>query len=292
MGEPCGFLLVDKPSGPTSHDIIDVIRGAVGIRKVGHSGTLDPMATGLLVVGVGRATRLLRFLEAEDKEYEAVARLGILTDTLDAEGSVLSREPTTVSEQDLASVLPRFVGEIMQVPPMVSALKVGGRRLHRLARSGIEVDRRPRAVKVHRLDLCAVTPGPFPEVSLRVACSKGTYIRTLADDIASAVGTRAQLTALRRTRVGSLNVAAAIGVDEMGSGLEGALIAPAVALGHLPSVIVDADTAVGVCNGMVYAASALGGGVEGDFTVVDRSGLLLAVYHSDGACAKPEVVTG
>ena len=198
-----GFLLVDKP---TSHDVVAKLRGMARMKKVGHAGTLDPMATGLLVVGLGHATRLLRFVQGFAKEYLATAVFGVATDTLDADGAVLAREPMPVSQAEVEAILDRFRGRIMQTPPMVSARKVEGRRLYELARDGQTVEREARPVTIHELEITEFAPSEYPEVSFRVVCSTGTYVRTLADDIAQALGGRAHLSALRRIRNGSLRV--------------------------------------------------------------------------------------
>ncbi|MGI9610433.1 MAG: tRNA pseudouridine(55) synthase TruB, partial [Acidimicrobiia bacterium] len=210
-----GFLLVDKPSAWTSHDVVAKVRGLARLKKVGHAGTLDPMATGLLVLGLGNATRLLRFVQSLPKEYHATALMGVATDSLDADGAVLEREPMPVSAADVTAVLDRFRGAIMQTPPMVSARKVGGKRLYDLARQGETVEREARPVTIHELELTDFAPSDYPEVSLRVVCSTGTYIRTLADDIAAALGGRAHLVALRRVRNGSLAVSAASTIEEL-----------------------------------------------------------------------------
>lgn len=292
---PEGFLLVDKPQGWTSHDVVARTRTLLGERRIGHAGTLDPMATGLLVLGVGRATRLLRFVQQAPKQYEAMAMFGVATDTLDADGAVLEREPMTITQEDVESVLPRFRGRILQVPPMVSALKVGGLRLYEMARQGIEVERDERAVEIHELSVTDFAPGPYPEVGLRVRCGSGTFVRTLADDIAGALGGRAHLIELRRTAIGSLEVADAVAMEQLESAsAEGAagelLVSSAEGLRDLPSVSVDVDTARAVGHGSVFPAAALGAVDAGEYAVLGESGRLLAVYRSDGRRAAPEVV--
>jgi tRNA pseudouridine55 synthase len=292
-----GFLLVDKPSGWTSHDVVAEVRRLVGQKKVGHGGTLDPMATGLLVLGVGQATRLLRFVQQLPKEYLARAVLGVATDTLDAAGAVLWREPMEVGEGDLARVLPRFVGRIMQVPPMVSALRMEGRRLYELARQGEEVDREGRPVDVHELDLVEFAPGEYPEATLRVVCGKGTYVRSLADDIGKALGGRAHLVELRRTRVGSFSaegdgrsIESLREQAEAGS-LASMTLSPAEGLRDLPAVTVDDVTALGVSHGVAFAPTAFGEGPsEEAFRVLSADGRLLAVYRGEGRKLAPEVV--
>ncbi|MFQ5555643.1 MAG: tRNA pseudouridine(55) synthase TruB, partial [Acidimicrobiia bacterium] len=258
-----GFLLVDKPQGWTSHDVVAKTRGTIGVRKVGHAGTLDPMATGLLVLGVGRATRLLRFVQEAPKEYVARAMFGVATDTLDADGAVLSREPLPVAAADVDSVMDRFVGPQMQVPPMVSARKVGGKRLYELAREGIEVAREPRPVVIHALEMIDFAPSDYPEVEFRVRCSSGTYVRTLADDLAASLGGRAHLTALRRTCIGSLAVDRACALDQIESaagdgGWQHLLLAPRDGLVDLPSIALPADLVQAVSNGLRFPVGALG----------------------------------
>ena len=294
-----GFLLVDKPGGWTSHDVVARCRRLLGERRVGHAGTLDPMATGLLVLGLGRDTRLLRFVQHLPKVYLAVAVLGVATDTLDADGAVLSREPLPVGEDEVRAAAARFVGIIHQVPPMVSARRVEGRRLYDLAREGKEVVREARAVEVHSLDLVDFAPSDYPEVTLRVSCSTGTYIRTLADDLARALGGRAHLSALRRLRVGSLRVEEAhelAAVEEAAAGgtAEELLLEPAAALRDLPAVQVADDGARAVRHGAVFPAPLLGidPDVAGLHRVLDGGGRLLAVYRVEGRAARPEVVLG
>src|SRR5581483_1216566 len=158
-----GLVVVDKPAGWTSHDVVARLRKVYGLRRVGHAGTLDPDATGVLLVGLGRATRLLRFLTAQTKEYRATVVFGIATDTLDASGEVVDQQPMPVTQADVERALPLFVGDIEQLPPMVSAVKIGGRRLHELARQGVDVDRARRAVHVERFELERFEAGPYPE---------------------------------------------------------------------------------------------------------------------------------
>jgi len=286
-----GFLAVDKEPGWTSHDVVAKTRTAIGIRKIGHAGTLDPMATGLLVLGIGRATRLLRFVQDAPKEYVATARLGVATDTLDADGAVLEREPLPVGEDDFEVAMERFVGEIHQVPPMVSARKVEGRRLYELAREGKEVEREARPVTIHDLELLDFAPSDYPEATFRVRCSKGTYVRTLADDIARALGGRGHLSALRRTAIGSLSVENAVAVaDVTREGWTEMALSPAEGLRDVPSVVVDAEVARAVLHGVTLAAQAVGNPAEGHLRMLDGDGNLLAVYRSTGTRASAEVV--
>jgi tRNA pseudouridine55 synthase len=264
-------------------------------RKVGHAGTLDPMATGLLVLGIGRATRLIRFAQEGIKVYEATALFGVATDTLDADGGILSREEMHVSEAEVRAASKRFIGRIPQVPPMVSAKKVDGRRLYEMARVGLEVEREPVVVEIHDIEVLDVSPGPYPEVELRVRCGTGTYVRTLADDIAAALGGRAHLTALRRTATGSHSVDDAHTIEDLTVAADGGIIgdlvmSPSEGLGDMPHVTVATDTAVAVGHGSVFPAAALGIDGLGNHRILDGAGTLLAVYRSDGRRAVPEVV--
>lgn len=290
------FLLIDKPSGWTSFDVVAKIRSHVG-GKVGHAGTLDPMATGLLVLGLGGATRLLRFLQASKKEYLATALFGVATDSLDADGDVTARDPLPVTDDEVSTAMERFRGEIMQVPPMVSARKVDGRRLYALAREGVEVEREARSVTIHNLELIDLVPSDFPEVTFRVTCSTGTYVRTLADDIARSLGGRAHLTALRRVRIGALHVDNAVSVEEavavsQAGDVDSLLLAPSAALSELPEIRVDEETAFAVRNGRELPVVLMPEAPEVDscIRVGDRRGDLIAVYRRDLSVLRPEVV--
>lgn len=287
---PDGVAVVDKPAGWTSHDVVARSRGLLGHRKVGHSGTLDPDATGVLVLGVGRATRLLRYLTALGKEYEAEIVLGTETSTLDAAGEVTAThdmEGVTLAEAR-SLVAEQLTGPILQVPPMVSAVKVDGRRLHELAREGIEVERDARPVTVHSFTL---DEGPEPGVlRARVACSSGTYVRTLAADLGHALGGGAHLRALRRTAVGGFTLADAVTLDALGPD---ALLPMTAAVAHLDQVSVKGDVASAVGHGKVLERADLGVDAESDgpWAVTDAGGVLRAVYigHRDDT-VKPELV--
>lgn len=288
---PEGFLLVDKPTGWTSHDVVAKVRGLAGTRKVGHAGTLDPMATGLLVLGLGRATRLLRFVSDRSKVYEARAQFGVATDTLDADGTETSREPMAVSQSDVERALEAFRGDIQQVPPMTSAIKVSGRKLYELAREGKEIDRPPRAVTIHSLQLTGFENGDFPIVEFRTECSSGTYVRSLADDIAASLGGRAHLVALRRTSIGSLSVDDARPLEEYIADPE--LVPPAVlslagGLADMTRVQVDEELGRRISHGTVLPLADLP--IEAATAVVDNDGRLLAVYGPRDESARPEVV--
>lgn len=207
-----GIILVDKPMGYTSHDVVAKLRGILHERRIGHSGTLDPMATGLLVVFVGRATRAVEFAEIHEKEYIASLRFGIVTDTQDITGKVLESSGKTVPLEELKGILPEFTGDIMQVPPMYSAIKVDGKKLYDLARSGVEIERKSRPVTIKELEILGEEKGDY---LLRVVCSKGTYIRTLCHDIGARLGVGAALSSLRRTQAGAFRVENAHTIDEI-----------------------------------------------------------------------------
>jgi tRNA pseudouridine55 synthase len=286
---PDGLVVVDKAAGWTSHDVVAKSRGLLGTRKVGHSGTLDPDATGVLLLGVGRVTRLLRVLGLFPKQYTGVVVLGTATSTLDAAGEVTGTwDMAGVDLGAVRAVATAFVGEIEQVPPMVSAVKVDGRRLHELARDGIEVERAARPVTIHALSVGeAVGPGQFP---IEVTCSSGTYIRTLAADLGAALGGGAHLRDLRRTAIGSFTPAEGVPVEAVSPDR---VLAPVEALRDLPRVVVDAGVAAAVGHGKVLPREVLGvePAAAGPWPVVDQAGDLIAVYegHRDGT-AKPAVV--
>ncbi len=207
-----GVLLLDKPGGMTSNAALQKVRWLFNAAKAGHTGTLDPMATGLLPLCFGEATKFAGELLDADKSYRASLRLGVITDTADAEGRVLERRPVAVAEEQLRAAMATFVGEIDQVPPMYSALKRDGKPLYEYARAGIELARAPRRITVHRLQLLSFSDD---EVIIDVDCSKGTYVRTLAADIGTALGCGAHLSALRRTRIAGLNLSASIQLAEL-----------------------------------------------------------------------------
>lgn len=246
MPELNGLLLVDKPVGLTSHDVVDRIRGAANIRRVGHTGTLDPNATGLLILCLGKATRLSEHLTGLDKTYEGVLRLGVVTDSYDIDGKVVAE--SLVPDFDAAAiqaVCDRFVGEIAQIPPMVSAVKIGGQRLYKLARRGEEVERPPRQVTVYAFDVLSVE---LPNVTVRVRCTSGCYVRSLCHDVGQALGCGAMLASLRRTAVGDRDIRSALPVEALNNTeavqahllpLDEALELPSVTVTDLARPIVD-----------------------------------------------------
>jgi tRNA pseudouridine55 synthase len=276
-----GLVLIDKPAGVTSHDVVDEVRRRFGERQVGHAGTLDPDATGLLVVAVGAPTKLLRFATGLDKDYTADVVLGVETTTLDAAGDVTAtHDMTAVTVEDARRVVAEhLLGDIDQIPPMVSALKVQGRRLHELAREGVEVERQPRRVHIERYEV-----HPTSEVSvlrIEVSCSSGTYVRTLAADLGRHLGGGAHLRRLRRTRIGPFSIEEAAPVDEA------TLLPPIELLRGIERVTLDADTAARVSNGAVLAAWP----GDGPWAVLDELDRLIAVYERHGTDrVKPSVV--
>jgi len=282
---PEGLLVIDKPSGPTSHDVVAEVRRAAGIKRVGHAGTLDPLATGVVVVGMGRATRLLRYVQDSHKEYVALVRFGVGTDSLDADGQEIWREPMPVTQEQVSDALWSFRGTIEQVPPMVSAIKIGGRRLHELARAGEEVEREPRPVEIYNLELLDFEKGDFPLTTLRIECSKGTYVRVLADDIARTLGGRAHLEGLRRTRVGSFGLDASLTVESLDR-WEESLLPLVAAVGDMPRLVADEDQRLRATHGRPLEVA----GMEGPVAVVDSVGDLVAVYVAGDGVARPEVV--
>jgi tRNA pseudouridine55 synthase len=287
-----GLVVVDKPAGWTSHDVVGKLRKIYGQRRVGHAGTLDPDATGVLLVGLGRVTRLLRYLQETGKEYRARIVFGVATDTLDAAGAVLERTEMSFTGDQLATAALAFTGDIEQVPPMVSAIKVDGKKLYELARAGQVVEREPRPVRIDELVVEDFEPGRYPEATIRVVCSTGTYIRTLAADLGTALGGCAHLAELRRVRVGSFGVGEAREIEAIERDPDATVVAPAEALRDLERVVVDAEQARAVTHGATFAAQGFlaDDAGAGPFAVVDDEAVLLAVYERRGAGVKPAVV--
>ena len=293
---PTGLVVVNKEPGWTSHDVVAKLRGVFGQRRTGHAGTLDPSATGVLLVGMGRATRLMRFLQDTTKCYDGTLILGSTTTTLDADGEVTATFDMGGTEVDaVVDQAARLTGAILQVPPMVSALKVDGVRLHELARQGVEVERAARPVRV---DAFTVTPTSDPLIyEFSVVCSSGTYVRTLVDDLGRGLGGGAYLGTLRRTAVGAfgLDDARTLGeimaiTDRESASTSEALLTPAEALRHLPTLVVDDEGSARVATGRT-----LDGGetlVKGSspVAVLDASGALLAVYEPQAGTLSASVV--
>jgi tRNA pseudouridine55 synthase len=274
-----GLVVVDKAAGWTSHDVVARCRGIFGQRKIGHAGTLDPDATGVLLIGLGRVTRLMRFLTALRKTYTTEIVLGTATSTLDASGEVTATfDMRGVGPADVAAAAAALTGEIEQVPPMVSAVKVEGRRLHELAREGVEVERKPRPVTVYRFDTSPdpTRPGVYRAV---VECSSGTYVRVLADDLGRALGGGAHLDHLRRTRIGSFGEADMQPIESIGPDT---VLTPAAAVRDLEPVPVGDDVAASISNGLPLDRVPLGAVGDGPWAMLDGGGALLAVYEATG----------
>ncbi len=291
--DPAGVLVVDKPAGPTSFEVVKRVRRALRAEKAGHAGTLDPAATGVLAVCVGEAVKLQQWLADGDKAYEATIAFGAATATEDAEGEVTERgDASRVTAAALGGTLPRFLGEIPQVPPMYSAVRVAGRRLHEAARAGEDVERAPRTVRVHALDLLDVAPPRDGLVlaRVRVRCGKGTYVRTLAADLGRALGVPAHLAALRRVEASGFRLDEAIPLEDaeaMGRGdpaaLRARLVPLAEALRALPAVSVDAAEARALAQGKVLRRDATGALVR----AIGPGGRLVAVCSAGAAGLKP-----
>jgi len=282
-----GLVVVDKEAGWTSHDVVARCRRIFGQKRVGHAGTLDPDATGVLLVGLGRSTRLMRFLTALPKTYEAEVVLGTATSTLDASGAVTGTwDMEGVSLAAVRAAAATLTGEIEQIPPMVSAVKVDGRRLHALAREGIEVERKARPVTVYRYDVMpGMTPGVF---RVEVVCSSGTYVRVLAADLGEALGGGAHLRNLRRTRIGSFTTEDARLVDELTPAV---VLTPAQAMRDLDQVVVPIDAQKLVARGLPLDRVPLGVSGDGPWGLVDDAHHLLAVYEAtETDRIKPAVV--
>lgn len=270
-----GILVIDKPAGITSAGVVARVKAVLGAGRVGHTGTLDPMATGVLPIAVGEGTKLAPFLLAEDKEYEGELELGFTTTTLDIEGEVVSRaDPTAVTEEELGRQLAGWVGAREQVPPMVSALRHGGRRLYDLAREGVEVERAARPIVIEAFDLLGFAP---PRARFRVACSKGTYVRALARDVGDALGCGATLTALRRTRAGAFTLAQALPLDQASAASP--LVSLSDASAHLPSEALTEAQVILVRHGKPMPTGAPDGAVV---RLLTPAGALAAVAEARG----------
>lgn len=285
-----GILPVDKPAGWTSFDVLAKLRGALGTRRLGHSGTLDPMATGVLVVFAGGATAAADRQPDHDKTYEATLRLGLRTDTGDITGTVLETAPVTAGETELRAVLPRFLGAQQQLPPMYSAVKVNGQPLYKAARKGHTVERTPRPITIYSIDyLGSPTPGDH---TLRVSCSKGTYIRVLAEDIGAALGLPATLAALRRTRAGAFSIDQCHTLPEiLAAAQDGTLAESGWMLGaesaftSLPALTVEEPARTHLFNGCLtsrYPAA------DGRYRVYDTTGLFLGLAVVEGGVLRVE----
>ena len=275
-----GILLIDKAEGWTSSDVVIKLKGVLRERRVGHSGTLDPMATGLLAVFVGRATRAVEFAEAHDKRYTAGLRLGVTTDTQDVTGSVLRSCQANVAEGELKAVLTRFTGELEQIPPMYSAIKINGQKLYDIARRGGEVERRPRHITVSGISVVGRSGNDFV---LDISCSKGTYIRTLCNDIGDALGCGGCMSSLRRTAAGDFSVSQAYTIDEVvaaaAAGEARKLLLPTDSMfAALPRCTAGAQDERRIKNGNEIKTPAL---ADGDYRVYSDSGEFLMLGRAE-----------
>lgn len=285
-----GVLVVDKPVGMTSHDVVQAIRNGTGLRRAGHTGTLDPRASGVLVILVGPAVRLSEYVSASDKRYQAIIRLGSTTDTFDADGRFTRTDtPVNVTEEEFETVLKTFEGEIEQTPPPYSAVKVQGRKAYDMARQGEEVDLAPRKIQVHHLEVLEWAP---PEVVVDVHCSSGTYVRSLANDLGEKLGCGAYLVGLRRTKSGRFSLRDAVPLRKLQESFHAGnwyqyLIPAAEALGDWPAVELSPDDVEGVRHGhrVKAAADATPGMVRGVSTQGELVALMDLVTGEDGSPA-------
>ena len=279
-----GILLIDKPPLWTSNDVVSKLKGVLKERRIGHSGTLDPLATGLLVVFAGRATRAVSFAESHDKRYTAGLKLGLRTDTQDISGNVISQEQTDIKDEELDRVLSCFVGEIEQTPPMYSAVRVNGKRLYELARKGIEVERKPRKITVYSIERKGRESG---DIVLDIKCSKGTYIRTLCSDIGERLGCGACMSTLRRTEAGMFSVENAYTLDEVIREAEigdvSSLILPTETIfSEYVRITVSASAEAKVRNGNPVSFSAQ----DGTYRVCSQQGEFLALGRCENGIIK------
>ncbi len=279
-----GIILVDKPQDWTSHDVVAKLRGVLHERRIGHSGTLDPLATGLLVVFVGRATRAVEFAEADSKEYLAGLRLGLSTDTQDITGNVMTRSDKLPDESAVREAIGHFLGDIEQIPPMYSAIKIGGKKLYELARKGDSVERPPRRIRVSSIEIEGRSGEDY---LLRISCSKGTYVRTLCNDIGETLGCGACMSSLRRTRAGAFSVDNAHSLDEIEAAakdgrLSGILLPVDTLFADYPELEVGKNASKRLKTGNIINISA----ENGDYRVYSDSGEFLLLGRVEGGKLK------
>ena len=279
---PTGILIVDKPADWTSQDVVSKLRGVFHEKRIGHGGTLDPMATGVLPIFVGRATRAVEFFESAEKEYIAGLRLGVVTDTQDTTGTVLAQAPVTVTREEVAAALSMFLGAQQQLPPMYSAVKIGGQKLYELARKGREVARKPRDIVLHQLELL---DGAGEHYTFRVRCSKGTYVRTLCHDLGQKPGCGGCMEPLRRTAAGCYTLDQAVPLAEVVAHPDPAsLLIPIDSLfAHLPWVKLQERQMKLLLNGALVPASGL---PNGEYRVYDPAGGFAALCRAEGGRLK------
>jgi tRNA pseudouridine55 synthase len=273
-----GVLILDKPTGMSSARAVDLVKRALNADRAGHGGTLDPLATGVLPVCLGQATKLAQYMLADDKEYEAEAILGIETDTLDRTGRVLAERPVDVTREALLAACLSRMGAQAQVPPMYSAIKKDGVELYKRARRGEEVELTARAVRIDRLDLVDFES---PKFKLSIACGKGTYVRSLVADLGNDVGCGASLTELRRTRVGRFSIADAVSLDDIESLATRERIIPLVAATDLPTIVIPPDVLMKVRNAIQIPVGDLLVELPERFLLLDAEGRPIAIAHGD-----------
>ena len=275
---PSGIVIIDKPSGWTSMDVCAKVRGILREKRVGHGGTLDPMATGVLPVFVGQATRAVEYAEASQKEYVAGLRLGVVTNTQDVTGETLETHPVSVTQADLEAVLPRFTGPIQQIPPMYSAIKINGKKLYELARKGKEVERKPRSLTIYELELLEQTGET--DYLLRCVCSKGTYLRTLCHDLGQALGCGGTLYSLRRTCAAGFSLDQAVTLDDVqAQGASLLLPTDQFFAGHPAYTLPTAPQETRVRNGGAVTAPDL---PDGTYRVYGQAGDFLCLSQAAG----------
>lgn len=282
-----GIININKPLGMTSHDVVGRLRRILGIKKIGHTGTLDPDASGVLPMCIGRATKTADMLTAQNKQYIAEVTLGSATTTLDASGEVTETSEVNVDECDIQSVVTEFVGDIMQIPPMYSAIKIDGKRLYELARDGVEVERKPRPVTIEKIEILSIDL-ENKKFSMKVDCSKGTYIRTLCDDIGRRLGCLAHMSALIRTRSGRFCIDDAYTLDEVEKMAENGNMSFLVPIDkvfeELPKLILSSRRARLMCNGVQISAQGI---IDGEtYRVYDESGSFLTISEAENGLLK------
>ncbi|HEX2144846.1 MAG TPA: tRNA pseudouridine(55) synthase TruB [Glycomyces sp.] len=290
---PPGLIVVDKPQGITSHGVVARMRRICGTRKVGHGGTLDPMATGVLIVAVGKATKLLTYVSGLDKSYAATIRLGQATVTDDAEGEVTaSADASAVADEAIREGLAAMTGEIDQVPSAVSAVKIDGQRAYKLVREGETVEIKARRVTIANITVEAIRhEGPFIDVDVDVSCSSGTYIRAIARDLGNTVGVGGHLTALRRTRIGGFGLDTAATLETLAERSEAGEPLGALTMGEAAARLMPTRVATEAeAKALSYGKSLSAAGIVGRYAVLNEDGELLAVMTDQGEAAKPETV--
>ena len=282
-----GIININKPLGITSHDVVYRLRKLLGIKKIGHTGTLDPDASGVLPMCIGRGTKVADMLTAKDKQYVAEMTLGLATDTLDASGTVTETAEVNVTEQDIENAIQKFVGDIEQIPPMYSAIKVDGKKLYELAREGVEIERNPRSVRIDNIEVLDINLEEN-KISIRVDCSKGTYIRTLCDDIGRELGCFAHMSKLERTKSGRFDIKDAYTISQIEEMLEKGdmsfLVPVDVVFEEYERLTITEKKAKKMCNGIQISVQGL---VEGKtYRVYDEKGNFLTISKAENGLLK------